>query len=261
MESGIINLETKTPYEWCVEYNIRPLNLNEWPAEYNGSKEVHFFKMSFVNRDEFLSLISQCTVKPNSQPRKTEAYLEYRMYGLVPGNISSIQSAIQYGHAVQEYNNIMIDGYSIMQSANFETKLKESNKIGYDKWRTTDKTFIILNGGTTNESIDDKWYGSIQKYRDTLFENGILYGEFYEPDLNNTLTAIVFIVDERVFDKVKYPNFEKEVLPWSKTKPSDKKLKELEERNVANYEKWVEKIGGLKNAFLREFLINFRLAN
>ena len=31
--------------------------------------------------------------------------LELRMYGLVPYNISPIQQAIQYGHAVQEYNN------------------------------------------------------------------------------------------------------------------------------------------------------------
>ena len=253
--------EIKTPYEWCVEYNIRPLDLNEWPEELHGSKERHFFERSTVGRQEFLVLISFCTVKPNSQPRKTDSYLEYRMYGLVPYNISSIQSGIQYGHAVQEYNNIMIDGYSNMQSSNFDAKLKESNKIAYDKWRKKDKTFIILNGGTTNESIDDNWYGSMQKYRDTLTNNGVLLGEFYEPDLNNTLTAIVFLVDERVFDKVNYPNFEKEVLPWSKTKPSEKKLKELDERNSINYEKWVEKIGGPKNAFLREFLINFRLAN
>jgi hypothetical protein len=89
----------------------------------------------------------------------------------------------------------------------------------------------------------------------------MLFSEFYEPDLNNALTAVVFLVDERVFDRVTYPNFEKEVLPWSKTKPSEKKLKELEERNAVNYEKWCDKIGGPKNAFLREFLPKFKLAN
>jgi hypothetical protein len=252
--------ETKTPYEWCVELNIRPLDLNEWPEDWHGSKERHFYEMKFISKAEFIELISKCIVKPNSQPRKTEAYLEYRMYGLVPYNISSIQSAIQYGHAVQEYNNIMFDASSNMQSVNFEYELIKSNLVAFDKWRKKDKTFIILNGGTTNE-IDDKWYGSMQKYRNTLYDNGVLFAEFYEPDLNNTLTAVVFLVDERVFDKVTYPNFEKETLPYSKTKPSEKKLKELDERNVANYIKWVEKIGGPKNAFLREFLINFRLAN
>jgi hypothetical protein len=253
--------ETKTPYEWCVEYNIRPLDLNQWPQEWYGSKEKHFFEMSTVPREEFLEWISECKVKPNSQPRKTEPYLEYRLYGLVPYNISSIQSAIQYGHAVQEYNNLMIDGSSIMQSVNFETKLRESNRIGYDKWRKKDKTFIILNGGTTNDTIDDKWYGSLQKSRDTLYDNGVLFAEFYEPDLNYSLTAVVFLVDERVFNKTLYPNFEKETLPYSKKKPSQKQIEELEERNNLNYQKWVEKIGGPKNAFLREFLSSFKLAN
>ena len=71
----------------------------------------------------------------------------------------------------------------------------------------------------------------------------------------------MFLVDERVFNKEDYPNFEKEVLPYSKTRPSDKKIEELEKRNAINYEKWVEKIGGPKNAFLREFLPKFKLAN
>lgn len=261
MIEGIIDEETKTPYEWCVEYNIRPLDLNEWPGEWYASKEKHFFEMRFISRGEFLDMISKCTVKPNSQPRKTEAYLEYRMYGLVPYNISSIQAAIQYGHAVQEYNNLMLDGSSVMQSVVFDTELLDLNVIGFNKWRKKDKTFIILNGGTTNDSVDDKWYGSLQKSRDTLYENGVLFSEFYEPDLNNALTAVVFLVDERVFDRMTYPNFEKEVLPWSRNKPSDKKINELEERNAINYEKWLEKIGGPRNAFLREFLSKFKLAN
>lgn len=256
-----IMVEIKTPYEWCVEYNIRPLDLNEWPQEWLGSKEKHFYEMPAVFRKEFLEWISKCTVKPNSQPRKTENYLEYRMYGLVPYNISAIQSAIQYGHALQEYNNLLIDGESNMQSVNFEHERLDSNLIGFNKWRKQDKTFIILNGGTTNDSIGYESRGSLQKSRDTLYENGMLFSEFYEPDLNNALTAVVFLVDERVFDRVTYPNFEKEVLPWSKTKPSEKKLKELEERNAINYEKWVEKIGGPRNAFLREFLPKFKLAN
>ena len=250
----------KTGYEWCIELNIRPLDLNEWAADYYPTSESSFFERD-ITKDKFLELISKCGVKPNSQPRKTEAYLEYRMYGLVPYNISSIQSAIQYGHAVQEYNNLMLDFKSNMQSVSFSSEILNGSLIAFNKWRKEDKTFIVLNGGTTNESISDKWYGSMQKYRDTLYENGVVFGEFYEPDLNNTLTAIVFLVDERVFDKVNYPNFERETLPYSKTKPSEKKLKELDERNAANYLNWVEKIGGPKNAFLREFLINFRLAN
>jgi hypothetical protein len=252
--------KTQTPYDWCVEYNIRPLDLNQWPQEWYGSKEKHFFEMSTVPRNEFLDWISECSVKPNSQPRKTEQYLEYRLYGLVPYNISSIQSAIQYGHAVQEYNNLMIDGSSNMQSVKFDSELIKSNKIAYDKWRKKDKTFIILNGGTTNDNINDKWYGSLQKSRDTLYNNGILFSEFYEPDLNNALTAVVFLVDERVWNREVYEDFTPEVLPWSKSKPSEKKLLELENRNKVNYEHWVTKIGGERNVFLRKFLRNFKLA-
>jgi hypothetical protein len=155
----------------------------------------------------------------------------------------------------------MLDFKSNMQSVLFSSEVLKDSLIAFNKWRKEDKTFIVLNGGTTNESISDKWYGSMQKYRDTLYENGVVFGEFYEPDLNNTLTSIVFLVNERVFDKVNYPNFEKEMLPWSKTKPSEKKLKELEERNANNYENWIDKIGGPKNAFLREFLSKFKLAN
>jgi hypothetical protein len=247
--------ENKTAYDWCVEYNIRPLDLNEWPETWYHSKERHFYEVK-INSDNFLGLIKHCTVKSNSTPRLTEPYLEYRMYGIVPYNISSIQSAIQYGHAVQEYNNMMGDSLVIYDSEEFGLA-----RIGFDKWRLDDKTFIILNGGTTNEDIESKWYGSMQMYRDTLVDNGIVCAEFKEPDLNNTLTAVVFLVDERVFNREKYPNFEKEVLPWSKNKPSDKKIKELEERNAINYEKWVEKIGGPRNAFLREFLPKLKLAN
>lgn len=250
----------KTGYEWCVELNIRPLDLNEWPSDYYPTCESSFFERD-INKDKFLELISKCTVKPNSRPRKTEHYLEYRMYGLVPYNISSIQSAIQYGHAVQEYNNLMLDFKSNMQSVSFSSEVLKGSLIAFNKWRKEDKTFIVLNGGTTNESTSDKWYGSMQKYRNTLYENGVVFGEFYEPDLNNTLTAIVFLVDERVFDRVTYPNFEKETLPYSKTKPSEKKLKELDERNATNYLNWVEKIGNEKNVFLRDFLQGFRLAN
>jgi hypothetical protein len=43
-------------------------------------------------------------------PRKTEMYLEYRMYGLVPYNLSPIQQGIQFGHGVIEYS---LDVYEV----------------------------------------------------------------------------------------------------------------------------------------------------
>ena len=70
----------------------------------------------------------------------------------------------------------------------------------------------------------------------------------------------MFLVDERVFNRELYPEFQEEKLPYGTRKPSKKAQLELEERNESNYQKWVEKIGGPKNAFLREFLKPLRLA-
>ena len=95
---------------------------------------------------------------------------------------------------------------------------------------------------------------------EALKDNGIPTRGFYEPDLGDQLTACVFLVDERVFNKTLYPDFEKEVLPWSRQKPSDKAKEELAIRNNANYDKWVERVGGWNNAFLRDFLRDKRLA-
>ena len=72
----------------------------------------------------------------------------YRMYGLVPYNISPIQQSIQYGHAVVEYLN------------------KYFNEPDCTEWRLNDKTFIILNGGTTNKSFS--YFGTLNKHQQTL---------------------------------------------------------------------------------------------
>lgn len=237
-------LEFKTPYQWCLELNIRVLDLNEWPLEWFGSKEMHYFMFPTMTKDEFLEALSQCKVKANSMPRKTEMYLEYRMYGLVPYNISPIQQGIQYGHAVVEY------GQTVKGLSNLE-------KI-YNKWAKEDKTFIILNGGTTNNKSGK--LGTLNKHLRTLTDNGVATSVFHEPDLGDQLTAVVFLVDERVFNRELYPEFQEEKLPYGTRKPSKKAQLELEERNESNYQKWVEKIGGPKNAFLREFLKPLRLA-
>lgn len=157
--------------------------------------------------------------------------LEKRMYGLVPYNLSPIQQGIQFGHAVVEYS--LIPEY----------------KEQYLDWAKNWKTFIILNGGTTNNQFKNgKFVGSLNQHYQTLIENDIDISTFYEPDLGDQLTAITFIVDERVFNKEKYPDFISENgLLWSPEFDS-------------KYKSWVESIGGPKNEFLRKFLSQFRLA-
>ena len=239
----------KTGYQWCFDSNIRIVDLSMYDLQLDGRTiglfEDDFFEIE-VTRDEFINAIRDCTIKDNSTPRKTEKYLEYRMYGLVPYNLSEIQKGIQYGHGVVEYHNKFV---------NLSPNL--------DRWALIDKTFIILNGGTTNENKESKFYGSMQQHRNLLVEKGIDIAEFKEPDLNDTLTAVVFLVDERVYDKEIYPDFIPTPLPmkkWFRGKIMPEAIEKNEKQNEENYAKWVEKIGGENNAFLRDFLKDFRLA-
>ena len=117
-----------------------------------------------------------------------------------------------------------------------------------------------MNGGTTNNrlvkrilfgpisipyTVDEDGchigmapFGTMNKHSDLLELNGIKIAKFFEPDLGDQLTSIVFIVDERVFNLDKYPDMS----------PGD------------DYDKWLNNIGGSKNEFLRTFLRNFKLA-
>lgn len=166
--------------------------------------------------------------------------LELRMYGIVPYNISPIQQGIQFGHGVVEYQQIFPKG-------------------DYDKWALNHKTFIILNGGTTNSN--PVRLGSMNKHLETLREQDIFHAEFYEPDLGDQLTAVVFLVDERVFNKEDYPDF-KEYLVGQINDNSLWRIPEEKLRSEYHmeYEGWVESVGGEKNAFLKTFLKPLRLA-
>ena len=117
--------------------------------------------------------------------------LELRMYGLVPYNLSPIQQGIQFGHAVVEYG------------------LTHFGEKDYRDWATNHKTFIILNGGTTNNSIDKETgnpKGTLNQHAVSLRDMWIPFSTFYEPDLGDQLTAVVFLVDEYVFNREKYPD-------------------------------------------------------
>jgi hypothetical protein len=155
-----------------------------------------------------------------------EKELRYRMYGLVPYNISPIQQGIQFGHGVVEYC------------------LKYAVTPEYLRWATIDKTFIILNGGTTNNKFDMSSglpFGTLNQHALTLHKHGVRIETFNEPDLGNQLTAVVFLVEERVWDKKKYPDLTDSVFDEDWTEG-------IEEKELN------------KILFLREFLSQFRLA-
>ena len=184
---------------------------------------------------------------------KEHKTLELRMYFFVPYNISPIQKSIQAGHAALEY------------------AYKNSNGGLFIHFMDHWKTWIILDGGTTNSQRElgtGISLGSLNQIADLLKENGIDFSYFEEPDLNNALTAVCFIADERVFNYEDYPDF----LDWIfKTylydEPTDRIIRlrmmgmlELTFMFPEYYKEWVEFIGGSKNVFLRELIKDKKLA-
>ena len=164
----------------------------------------------------------------------------YRMYGLVPYNLSPIQQGIQFGHAVQEYNNWI----------NLYRDINHGMGIAFDKWRNHDKTFIILNGGTTNSN--PQRFGTMNKHLVDATDAGLVAISFREPDLGDQLTAFVFLVDDRAFDRVAWPDYAGETYEDGTPEPTqfwEWKMKFSDSEKEADLIVW-----------LRNWLKNFRLA-
>jgi hypothetical protein len=187
--------------------------------------------------------------------------LEKRMYFFVPYNLSPIQQAIQAGHAALEY------------------ALQYGKDPLFKSFAKDHKTWIILNGGTTNDNysgpvnglcLQEIW-GSIDYHNDFCPDGQtVQFSAFREPDLNNALTAVCFIADERVFNYEDYPDF----TDWIRAQDfvdEDEKLnsfmnlenlgpKGLKELFPGMYPQWVRQMGGERNIFLRELLRGKKLA-
>ena len=211
-------------------------------------------------------------MEQEKEPRR----LEYRMYFLVPYNISGRQSGIQSLHGVVEYH------------------LLYGEDVDYLDWARNWKTVMMLNGGTSNNvgshhymnpannPDNEPFYGTMELHAEALELAGIKYATFLEPDLNNMLSNIAFLCDERVFktrkrkpDDVIYPNFEDWVLekhsdivegiaqvePVMTTSQAIKYIKDSDSSKLKLiYNEWVDFIGGEKNVFIRVFVSQFRLA-
>jgi hypothetical protein len=194
----------------------------------------------------------------------------YRMYGMVPYQLSGIQAGIQFGHATVEYGN------------EFQTLGKEYIDAGvidgYDQWRHFDKTFIVLNGGTFNKrfvKVDKmpEWadaardnlgdadprkrelyagklpLGSMDRYALELECMGVPIARFYEPDANDGLLAFCFLVDDRVFDQLRDPDLKRQ-------------LRDLNKRGVDlnDFQMYLDQFGSRENFYLALFLVDKELA-
>jgi hypothetical protein len=181
-----------------------------------------------------------------------EKELELRMYFFVPYNISSIQRAIQAGHSALEY----ADKYG-----------SEEQYIRFiRKW----KTWIILDGGTTNthRGLDGIVMGTLDQIGDALLENNIKFAYFQEPDLNDALTAVCFLADERVWNYEDYPDFLNWILKNYLYDEPAQRIIELRMTGMLEliwmfpdyHKEWIKFLGGEKNVFLRELIRGKKLA-
>lgn len=189
--------------------------------------------------------------------------LEHRFYGLVNYQLTGIQQGIQFGHAKDEYLIEMLD--ILLDDGRVHGYDEESRKIAkiFLKWLREDKTYIILNGGTTNTNPER--LGTLNKHAITLKELGVMTASFHEPDLGDQLTAVVFIIDERVFNREKYPD-----MVWSQDLIRMKRDFGIDDlrfaKKLADEEKvWRKQFDttdeeAIKIANIRTFLKPFRLA-
>lgn len=177
--------------------------------------------------------------------------LELRMYFFINYQLTGIQKGIQCGHSALEY----------------------ADKYGSDEeyiiFVREFKTWIILDGGTTNErrDFDGLAFGSLNQIADNLLKNDIKFAYFLEPDLNDALTAVCFLADERVFNRKDYPDFldyifDVKMYPEAKAATPEQNyvmlkmqsMERLQEMFPEYYKEWVRFIGGVKNVFLRDLL-------
>jgi hypothetical protein len=184
--------------------------------------------------------------------------LKLRMYFFVPYNISPIQQAIQAGHAALEYAD------------------KYCSEEQFIKFVREHKTWVILNGGTTNSKRElgtGIANGSLDQIWDVLLTNDIPFACFNEPDLNDALTAVCFIASEEVFDYEEYPDFVDHILDikmYTEAKATMdrqnigplRKMSYLELQKLFPewYAEWENMLGGEKNVFLRELIKGKKLA-
>lgn len=183
--------------------------------------------------------------------------LELRMYFFVIYQLKGIQQGIQAGHAALEYAKEYLD------TALFKNFIDNH------------KTWIVLNGGTTNDGRDFKGFanGTINRIGDELLEKDINFADFREPDLNDAVTAVCFICDERVWNYEDYPDFGDYLLNIKMykeardTMPVENFEMFLKSDNEAMkesfpewYKEWEEFLGGEENVFLRQLIKNKKLA-
>lgn len=126
-------------------------------------------------------------VKPQTKPNREKTInvevdvdtkgRKYRMYCFVERHLSPIDKGIQAAHSIVEYSNLY------------------SENVDYVSWSFSDKTIVLLNGGTVTDLSD------ICK---ELKDWNINFSVFREEDLGNIVTSVAVLVDNKVIDEEYY---------------------------------------------------------
>ena len=186
----------------------------------------HDFELSMVKDIE--DSLQELRLKPSNVDSKV--VYEQRMYSLVLRQLNPVQKGVQTTHAVVEYAN------------------KYSSDEEYKQWAETDKTLIMLDGGTYQEMV---------RIYDTLKELGIKFADFQETDLNYLTTSITFLADERVWNREQYPSWES--LPQCPCN-IDGNMQAPDPNDYISYNEWVEMMGGAANVELRKLIFSKKLS-
>lgn len=182
---------------------------------------------------------------------------KWRMYGFTPYNMSPIQKAIQFGHAVVEY--------MLKYGEKHDQKMTDDRK-NCKEWAENNKTFIILNGGTTNKT--EGRLGTMNQHLATFKYEFLDWpvATFNEIDLGDQLTSFVFLVPEQVYNTKRFPDFVDVVKLFPECDGFNQETlcnyaDALKNEEHELYQAWVINTGGPQIVKMREFLKPFKLAN
>ena len=134
------------------------------------------------------------------------------MFVIMADNIEPKDVPIHLGLALQSFNNKMFDTAEEI-ARGLRLSHEEYYTYGaFEQWRK-DKILTILNHISENTKVEsnqkDKPNRSLKTLLMQLGNRTIETGVYYSPEKDKQLTCVVFLADERVFNKVKYPDLKR----------------------------------------------------
>ena len=158
--------------------------------------------------------------------------MEYRTYEIVLRHLSGVNKGVQAEHSAKRY---------IWKYRNEPlTEIVMEN--------LENETTIMVDGGTHQDMVE---------IHNRFEDAGIHHTYFIEPDLNDCMTAITVIADERVWDRKNYKSYS-EFVDLCMIEDGLNPL--LSSIRPGYIEQWYEYIGGEKNSILMEILQNKKLS-